>query len=62
MRAFVEEQGVSSFQHVDDQTAELWLRFGVTQQRTYVYIHDDGTFRQAGYGSLLQDVEALIAN
>ena len=62
MREFVEQQGVGGFPHVDDQTAELWTRFGVTQQRTYVYINDDGTFEQANYGSHIEDVQALIAN
>ncbi len=61
MREFVNEQGVGAIQHVDDQSAELWTRFGVSRQRTYVYINDDGTFEQAGYGNLLADVEALIA-
>ncbi len=61
MRGFVEEQGVGAFPHVDDQTAELWTRFGVTRQRTYVYINDDGSFEQAGYGSLFEDIEELLA-
>lgn len=61
MREFVEAQGVGSFQHVDDQTAELWLRFGVTRQRTYVYINDDGTQEVTGYGSLPSDVADLQA-
>ncbi len=61
MRAFVADQGVDSFQHVDDQSAELWNRFGVTEQRTYAFINDDGSFRLSGYGSLIEDVEGLIA-
>ena len=40
----------------------IWERFGVSEQRTYVYIDDDGSWRTAGYGSLASDVEALIAN
>ena len=60
-REFVNDQGVGAIQHVDDDTQELWTRFGVTRQRTYVYINDDGTFEQAGYGNLLGDVEELIA-
>ena len=60
MRAFVNEQGVGAFQHVDDPSAELWTRFGVSQQRTYIYINDDGTVTQTGYGSLREDVQTLI--
>ena len=60
MRAFVNAQGVGAFQHVDDPSAELWTRFGVSQQRTYIYINDDGTVTQTGYGSLREDVQTLI--
>ena len=60
-RAFVNETSTGGFQHVDDQTQELWDRFGVTQQRTYVYIDDDGSFELTGYGSLIEDVQTLIA-
>ena len=49
-------------QHVDDPAQELWTRFGVTNQSTYVYINDDGTTRTTGYGNLRGDVQALIAN
>ena len=61
-REFVESTGTGAFQHVDDQSQELWNRFGVTRQRTYVYINDDGTFEQAAYGTLFEDIEALLAN
>ncbi|MFK8022344.1 MAG: hypothetical protein AB8G26_00160 [Ilumatobacter sp.] len=60
MREFVEDTGVDQLQHVDDPSTELWDRFGVTQQRTYAYIDDDGSFRLAAYGSLIEDVQALI--
>lgn len=60
MLGFIDENGVDGFTHLDDAT-EIWERFGVTQQRTYVYINDDGTWETAGYGSLPADVEALIA-
>ena len=59
-REFVNATGVGAFPHVDDQSQELWDRFGVTQQRTYVLIDDDGSFRLTGYGNLPSDVEDLI--
>lgn len=60
MREFVAENGVDGLAHLDGGDA-VWNAFGVTQQRTYVYINDDGTWRTSGYGSLQEDVEGLIA-
>ncbi len=59
---FVDGTGTGAIQHISDETQELWTRFGVSRQRTYVYVNDDGTFQQAGYGNLAADVQALIAN
>ncbi len=61
MSEFVAEQGVTGFPHIPDDTGEIWSRFGVTEQRTYVLIDNDGTWRRTGYGTLREDVEALIA-
>lgn len=61
MDAFIERTAVDGFAHIDDNGGEIWARFGVTQQRTYAFINDDGSFRLSGYGSLQQDVEGLIA-
>ena len=61
MIQFVEGTGSDVLTHVPDEDGEIWTRFGVTQQRTYVFINDDGTWRTSGYGSLQEDVEGLIA-
>ena len=61
MIEFVESTGSDGVTHVLDPTGELWARFGVTQQRTYVYVNNDGEQQISGYGSLGADVEALIA-
>ena len=61
MLEFIERTGVESLEHVPDETSGLWERFGVTRQRTYVLLNDDGTFEVTGYGSLEQDVLDLIA-
>ena len=60
MEAFVGEQGVGAFSHIPDPNGEIWRRFGVTQQRTYVLINDDGTWNRTGYGNLAGDVQNLI--
>jgi len=60
MSEFLSKHGVSGFPHVPDPTAEIWRRFGVTSQHTYVFINDDGSWRKAGYGNLLGDVQGLV--
>ena len=62
MRDFVAETGTDDLTHIPDVDGVIWERFSVTEQRTYVYIDDDGSWRTAGYGSLAEDVEALIAS
>ena len=61
MQGFVDETGTQGLRHIPDVDGVIWERFGVSQQRTYVFIDDDGSWRRAGYGSLAQDVEDLIA-
>ena len=60
MQNFVSTNAVDSIPHLKDQ-GELWERFGVTEQRTYIFINNDGSSRVATYGSLPTDVEDLIA-
>lgn len=59
---FIAETGVGDIVHLPDLGGEIWRQFGVVKQRTYVFINDDGTWRRSGYGSLRDDVEALIAS
>lgn len=60
MEDFVSRNNVSGFPHIPDPAGEIWARFGVTQQRTYVLINDDGTWERRGYGNLSGDVQNLI--
>lgn len=60
MEEFVAETATGDLDHIPDVDGEIWDRFGVRQQRTYVYVNDDGTWRTSGYGSLAKDVQALI--
>jgi len=58
---FVEGTESQSVPAIDDNGGEIWNRFEVFSQRTYVFINDDGTVRQGGYGNLENDVRDLIA-
>ncbi|MEM9565476.1 MAG: hypothetical protein AAGA93_22830 [Actinomycetota bacterium] len=62
MARFVSDTGSGAFPHIPDGDGVIWERFGVTQQRTYIFINDDGTVRRASYGNLPGDVEDLIAS
>jgi hypothetical protein len=61
MVEFVADTGTGVIDHIPDPDGEIWDRFGVIQQRTYVYVNDDGSWQTSGYGSLHSDVEELIA-
>lgn len=62
MARFVDQTGTDAFPHIPDETGALWERFDVRQQRTYIFINDDGTARMGSYGQLEADVEQLIAS
>ncbi len=59
METFIDQQDVDGFDHLIDD-GELWQRFGVFEQRTYVFINDDGSMRIGTYGQLEADVQGLI--
>lgn len=61
MIQFVDATGTDVIDHIPDPDGEIWNRFGVSRQRTYVLINGDGTTRTTGYGSLESDVQDLIA-
>jgi hypothetical protein len=57
---FIDRHGASGFAHIEGGD-DIWRRFGVTQQRTYVFIDGEtGTWRRTGYGNLAGEVQTLI--
>lgn len=42
MRAFVSDTGTGSFPHLSDETGEVWKRFEITQQSSYVILDRTG--------------------
>lgn len=61
MQRFVEDTGTDTIHHIPDVDGVLWDRFGVSEQRTYVLVSDDGSTVTTGYGSLPADVSELAA-
>jgi thiol-disulfide isomerase/thioredoxin len=53
MQAFVAETGTDSFTHVADVSGEVWQRFGIVAQPTFVFVDDDGR-TQAVVGGIAQ--------
>ncbi len=65
MQEFVDETGVGGFSHIADVDNEIWQRFGVRTQPTFVFIDDDGsteTSRGLGQAGLAERIDELLAS
>ena len=63
---FVEGTGTTEFTQLQDDSGELWDRFGTGGRSTFMFINDDGSFELTSYGvvdrdELVAQVERLIA-
>jgi len=62
---FVEYTGTGAITHLNDETGELWPRFGATGRSTFLFVNDDGTILdRTEYGDmdeerLTEEVERL---
>lgn len=65
---FVERTGTDGFTQLqDDESGELWQRFGTGGRSTFMFIQEDGSFQLTSYGvvdqsELTNQVERLIAS
>jgi peroxiredoxin len=57
MRGFVDRGGLQSMTHLADTGGDLYARFGVTQQDTFVLIRPDGTVSR--HPSYSQDIDLV---
>ena len=57
MRTFVERGGLQSMTHLADTGGDLYARFGITQQDTFVLVRPDGTLSR--HPSYNQDVDLV---
>lgn len=60
MKTFVKENNVGSFTHVADESGDVWRKFGVKMQRTYVLISSDGTIAFNGGLDAEKELEAKV--
>ncbi|MEO7234158.1 MAG: redoxin domain-containing protein [Lapillicoccus sp.] len=57
MRGFVQRGGLQNIINLADTTGDLYSRFGVTQQDTYVFVSPDGSAKTVnGYSSTVDIV------
>ncbi|WP_306213949.1 TlpA family protein disulfide reductase [Actinoplanes sp. RD1] len=64
MHEFVSDLEVGKVTHLDDEAGDIWRRFGITEQSTYVILDRDGRQVVASYLDDLQltrQVRALVA-
>ncbi|MQA25563.1 MAG: redoxin domain-containing protein [Micromonosporaceae bacterium] len=60
MKTFVKENNVGSFTHMADESGDVWRKFGVKMQRTYVLISSDGTIAFNGGLDAEKELEAKV--
>lgn len=64
MHEFVSDLDIAAVPHLDDQAGQVWKRFGITEQSTYVLVDRSGTIVETGYLDSLQlttEVKTLVA-
>lgn len=66
MREWVEKYDVGGFPHLADPDAELYDAFGVVGRSTFLFLDDDGSRIEHGYGQtderlLRSEIERLLA-
>ena len=64
--AFIDKTGTDQITHLNDETGDLWNRFGTEGRSTFMFVDQDGSFELTTYGSvdkarLVEEVERLIA-
>jgi thiol-disulfide isomerase/thioredoxin len=64
MHRFVSDFDIGGVPHLDDQAGELWRRFRITQQSTYVFVDRTGRIVKTGYLddlALTAEIKHLVA-
>ena len=65
MLGFVNNTGVTGFDHNADESGDVWATYGITSQPAFVFVNDDGTsdvvVAALGEERLIEHVEELIA-
>ncbi|MCH7789740.1 MAG: redoxin domain-containing protein [Acidobacteria bacterium] len=66
MQAFIDGYALGDLTHLSDESGEIWSRFGVTSQPSWLFINDDGThdlvFGRLGTDGLRARIDTLMAS
>ena len=66
LEGFVDEYGLDSFPHAEDESGGLRSRLGVVGQPTWIFVNADGNaekvFGELGEDGLVRKLDALVAN
>lgn len=66
MAKFADLQNVRSFEHIADESGQVWVDFGVIVQPSYAFVQQDGTVELITGGipadNLAERLEALAAS
>ena len=66
MESFVSDLGVDGFPHIVDLELEIWTRYDVASQPSFVFIDDDGSVETVlgamGADALTSRVDALLSS
>ena len=63
MEQFISRTGVDGFPNINDESSEIWARYGVTYQPSFVFIAADGSterFGSLGQASIQQAIDDLF--
>ena len=65
VNGFIENLGVDGFEHIYDETGDIWMEFGIRSQPAFVFIGADGeseaVFGSQGEGGMSERLDALLA-
>lgn len=63
---FVSSRGVGDFDHVLDDSLDVWSAFSVANQPAVAFVNDDGTVRvhngSIGLEGLIEGIQELVAS
>ena len=65
VNGFIDGRGVEGFEHIYDESGDIWADFGVSSQPAFLFIAADGTseliFGGQGEASISERLDALLA-
>ncbi|MGF1596949.1 MAG: hypothetical protein ACFCVK_08445 [Acidimicrobiales bacterium] len=66
-QGFIDDTGTGGLTHLNDETGDLWERFGTGGRSTFMFVDDDGSYVLTEYGTvdasrLESEIDRLLAS